>query len=113
MKFSTTVASSLLLASSAIASPLAARVAAREARRGGRLIESIGNVTAEPGQVNAVQQSTNWAGAVLTSSGYTGVTGTFTVPTPKLPSGAQSGTQYCTTAWVGIDGDNSCSNVIA
>jgi hypothetical protein len=71
MKFSTTVASSLLLASSAIASPVAALVAAREARRGGRLIESIGNVTTEPGQVNAVQQSTNWAGAVLTSNGYT------------------------------------------
>ena len=37
------------------------------------------------------------------------MTGTFTVPTPREPSGA-SGT-HSASAWVGIDGD-TCGNAI-
>ena len=104
MKFSTIASSGLLLASSSVATPLAKRVAARQIRRGGRFTEA---------HINTGYESTNWAGAVLTSSGYTGVTTTFTVPNPQLPGGADQSTQYCATAWVGIDGDNNCSNAIA
>lgn len=49
-------------------------------------------------------ESTNWAGAAITTSGITEVTGTFTVPKPSPPSGGNSGTEYCGAAWVGIDG---------
>lgn len=54
---------------------------------------------------------TNWAGAILQSSGVTSVTGTFIVPNPKVPSGGDSSTEYCGSAWVGIDGDSDvCPN---
>lgn len=39
------------------------------------------------------EYSSNWAGAVLIGTGYTSVTGTFTVPTPSTPSGGSSGTE--------------------
>ena len=58
-----------------------------------------------------VQYSSNWAGAVLIGNGYTSVTGTIIVPTPKVPSGGSSGTQYAASAWVGIDGD-TCETAI-
>jgi len=61
--------------------------------------------------VNA-QYSSNWAGAVLISSGFTSVTGTIVVPTPKEPSGASAGTQYAASAWVGIDGDTCESSIL-
>ena len=37
------------------------------------------------------------------------VTGTFTVPTPREPSGSTS--SHSSSAWVGIDGD-TCGNAI-
>ncbi|KUJ19065.1 uncharacterized protein LY89DRAFT_571522, partial [Mollisia scopiformis] len=49
-------------------------------------------------------ESTNWAGAAISTSGVTEVTGTFTVPKPSVPSGGSSSTEYCGAAWVGIDG---------
>ncbi|KAJ9298218.1 hypothetical protein DTO271G3_3823 [Paecilomyces variotii] len=53
----------------------------------------------------------NWAGALIQSSDITSVTGTFTVPHPKVPSGGNDSTAYCGCAWVGIDGDGSdCPN---
>jgi hypothetical protein len=58
-----------------------------------------------------VQYSTNWAGLVLIGSGYTSVTGTIVVPTPKKPSGGNTRTQYSASAWVGIDGD-TCDSAI-
>src|SRR4051812_7864341 len=45
-----------------------------------------------------------WAGAALVGSGYTSVTGTIVVPTPRIPPGGNSSTQYAAAAWVGIDG---------
>lgn len=38
------------------------------------------------------------------------MTGTFTVPTPKKPSGGGSGS-FAASAWVGIDGD-TCQTAI-
>lgn len=47
----------------------------------------------------------------MIGTGYTTVTGTFTVPTPKAPSGGSASTTYSASAWVGIDGD-TCSSAI-
>lgn len=100
MKFATT-ASALILAGSVAASPLGERVIAR--RNGiSRANQRIQEDTSE---------STNWSGAVLVSTGYTAVSGSVVVPTPSLPSGADDSTQYCGSAWVGIDGD-TCSSAI-
>jgi hypothetical protein len=63
------------------------------------------------GNVSHVQYSSNWAGAVLVGSGYTSVSATIVVPTPKEPSGGSSRTQYAASAWVGIDGD-TCGSAI-
>ncbi|KAJ6024242.1 hypothetical protein N7540_005039 [Penicillium herquei] len=52
-----------------------------------------------------VQYSQNWAGAVLIGTGYTSVTGVFTVPTPQAPNGSSGTGNYAASAWVGIDGD--------
>lgn len=57
-----------------------------------------------------VEYSSNWAGAVVTTTDVTEVKGTFTVPTPSAGSGS-SGSESCATAWVGIDGD-SCETAI-
>jgi len=101
MKF-LTLTSTLLLAGSAIAAPGTALRRSR-ARKGNPMIKST---TERPlGETNNtnVEYSTNWAGAVLIGTGYTSVTGTFTVPTPST---AGSG-----SAWVGIDGD-TCGTAI-
>jgi len=60
-----------------------------------------------------VEYSSNWAGAVLvaTDAEYTDVAGTFTVPTPSVPSGGTSNREYSASAWVGIDGD-TCETAI-
>jgi len=60
----------------------------------------------------SVSDSTNWAGAVLETTGVTEVTGTFTVPKPSVPSGGSTRTEYCGAAWVGIDGDTCQSGLI-
>ncbi|KAI1851411.1 hypothetical protein JX265_000355 [Neoarthrinium moseri] len=68
--------------------------------------------TFETGNETAhVDYSTNWAGAVLIGSGYKSVTATFVVPTPSVPSGGSSRTEYAASAWVGIDGD-TCQTAI-
>ncbi|KAK9777566.1 putative Aspergillopepsin-2 [Seiridium cardinale] len=59
-----------------------------------------------------VSYSTNWAGAVLIGSGYKAVTGTFVVPTPSVPSGGSSRTEYAASAWVGIDGDTAQNSIL-
>lgn len=72
------------------------------------LIPSTGNFESpENNDTYQVQYSSNWAGAVQTSppSGttFTSVTGSFVVPSPKVPSGGRG--TYAASAWVGIDGD--------
>ncbi|KAI0967667.1 peptidase G1 [Xylaria arbuscula] len=48
----------------------------------------------------------SWAGAVVTGSSFTGVSATFTVPTPQKPTdGAQQSAPYhIASAWIGMDG---------
>lgn len=58
-----------------------------------------------------VSYSSNWCGAVLTSTGYDEVVGTWTTPTDlKNPNGGETGTYYI-SEWVGIDGD-TCGSAI-
>lgn len=113
MKFVTSAASVLLMGSAALASPLSARAAARgqSTRRTGLMIPAPQNGTLSPEVVEA-QASSNWGGAVIVTTGVTSVTGTFTVPQPKVPSGGSSSTEYCGAAWVGIDGDTCQSGLI-
>ncbi|KAH0497693.1 hypothetical protein TgHK011_004982 [Trichoderma gracile] len=98
----------LLLAGAALASPLAARkqaamdaIRARSAARRSNRFQagSSKNVNG-----TADVESTNWAGAAITTSGITEVSGTFTVPRPSVPAGGSSREEYCGAAWVGIDG---------
>ncbi|KAK6196808.1 hypothetical protein LQW54_011169 [Pestalotiopsis sp. IQ-011] len=120
MKFSA-VLGGLLGAAAVSAAPGTAKrqeraarlMAERQARKSGLMIPDISETDA-PAIVNGTQHasySTNWAGAVLIGTGYTTVTGTFTVPTPKVPTGGSAAKTYSASAWVGIDGD-TCSSAI-
>ncbi|KAF7717777.1 Aspergillopepsin-2 [Penicillium ucsense] len=120
MKFLTSILATSLVATTALAAPLTAeRQARNEARRVARENGRSSHPPYKPGTKEVLslnqslheQYSSNWAGAVLIGSGYKVVTGQFTVPTPKAPSGASSRTQYCASAWVGIDGD-TCGSAI-
>ncbi|KAE8377098.1 peptidase A4 family-domain-containing protein [Aspergillus bertholletiae] len=119
MKFSA-ILSSTVLASAALASPLTSQRRARNAARlQARTAQRHSNFPFKEGtsqilhlnETTHEDYSSNWAGAVLIGSGYTSVTGTFTVPNPSVPSGGSSSEQYCASAWVGIDGD-TCSTAI-
>lgn len=117
MKFSTAVIHTSLLATAVLAAPLSEKRQARNMARSSSGRQS--NPPFIPGTNSVLhlnktsheEYSSNWAGAVLIGTGYTGVTAEFTVPTPSLPSGASSKKQYCASAWVGIDGD-TCSTAI-
>ncbi|KAH8588491.1 peptidase A4 family-domain-containing protein [Bisporella sp. PMI_857] len=110
MKFAT-IASTLLLAGSAVAAPGTAmrreRALRRAANRQTKPLQRVGEVEAlealELTNKTNVDYSSNWAGAVLVSTGFTSVTGTFTVPTPSTTGSG--------SAWVGIDGD-TCGTAI-
>ncbi|KAJ5951094.1 uncharacterized protein N7479_009507 [Penicillium vulpinum] len=119
MKFAATILSAALLTTSAIAAPLTESRAARNVARAAGRADRISRPAYKPDTKELLIQngtvheeySSNWAGAVLIGTGYTSVTGRFTVPTPKLPTGGSSSKQYCASAWVGIDGD-TCSTAI-
>jgi len=123
MKIASSVGA-LLLASTALAAPAPSKMTQR---RHERLAKRLANKhkTNPPLAVNHtsmgdtiavnspgfVQYDSNWAGAVIVSSGITEVTGTFTIPTVQEPSGGNSNTEYGAAAWVGIDGD-TCQSAI-
>lgn len=122
MKVSLTIFLFLCFMTTTLAAPLTSQRQARnEARRLAR--EGIVNRgshppykpgTTEPLNLNASvhrEYSSNWAGAVLIGTGYNSVTAEFTVPRPQYPTGSSSNTQYCASAWVGIDGD-TCTTAI-
>ncbi|KAJ5615883.1 hypothetical protein N7537_000997 [Penicillium hordei] len=115
MKFSTTILGAALLTTSVIATPFTERRAARHAARAnhtGRPASKLDTLElASPGGTSDTEYSTNWSGAVLHGTGYTSVTGEFTVPKPKLPSGTSPSEKTCASAWVGIDGD-TCNSAI-
>jgi hypothetical protein len=96
---------------------LVPRDATMQRRRAARKTTPRISATAEGIEVESItnntnaEYSTNWAGAVQIGSGYTTVTGTIVVPTPKTPSGGSSSREYAASAWVGIDGD-TCQTAI-
>ncbi|KAH8167479.1 peptidase G1 [Xylaria polymorpha] len=106
------LAAGALFATSALAAPgTAARwanhAARRAARRSGfRLPAEEDGVVAIANGTKNVEYSSNWAGAVLSSTGFTSVVGTIIVPTPK-----STGKSASASAWVGIDGD-TCGTAI-
>jgi hypothetical protein len=106
MKFFALAASILLTINAAGASPLAARMQAAKVSMRTRNSIRRSNRFKGSADINGTAdvESSNWAGAAISTSGVTKVTGTFTVPKPSVPSGGSSGTEYCGAAWVGIDG---------
>jgi len=112
MKFTAPIASALVLANAAWASPLSERAAAAgfslRDRRSAMKIPH-GNITTED---NFFSTSTNWAGAAVTTTGVTEVVGTFTIPQPTVPAGGSTRTEFCGAAWVGIDGDTCQTGLI-
>lgn len=112
MKFSSAAVGTALLASTALAAPLTAERQARNAgRRSQPPLKPGSNEVMKTDASRNVQYSSNWAGAVQVGSGYTAVTAEFVVPKPSIPPGGNSRTQYCASAWVGIDGD-TCQTAI-
>lgn len=113
MKF-TTALSALLCGTAVLASPMTGaekrhrnREARKMARRDGTVLKSGGKIAS--GKASGVkpdgsfvEYSENWAGAVITSTKVTSVTGTVVVEDVASGDGA---------AWVGIDGD-SCETAI-
>jgi len=72
-----------------------------EARKRNRL---SGRATLTSSASDATVTSSNWCGAALTGSGFTSVTGTWTVPAITLRSGQSSSSDPALAQWVGIDG---------
>ncbi|KAL7914771.1 peptidase A4 family domain-containing protein [Trichoderma velutinum] len=107
MKFSTLTANLLLVASAALASPLSARKQeAMDAIRARRSLRRSNASGSSSNNTNGTADATtpNWAGVAISQQGVTEVSGTFTVPQPKMPPGADPNSAYCGVAWVGIDG---------
>jgi len=76
----------------------------RKARAANRKSNPINRIDgSESTNKTDVSYSSNWAGAVLVSTGFTSVTGTFIVPSPTTDGSG--------SAWVGIDGD-TCGTAI-
>ncbi|KAK7036003.1 acid proteinase [Favolaschia claudopus] len=108
-----------LLSYALLATAANPRLASRLARRaegahlsGVRLpAEGVSNLI--KGNTTHEEFSSNWAGAAFESPAgtYKSVTGTFVVPTPRVPSGQSSSGSYAASAWVGIDGD-TCGSAI-
>lgn len=107
--FATALFIQALAASAAFALPSGReRLNKRVASRQGLPRHSEQNLASNASHVD---YSTNWAGAVLSADAgtYKSVTATFTVPTPKEPSGGSG--SHSASAWVGIDGD-TCGTAI-
>lgn len=121
-----------LFATAAFARPspgLSGRLARRAgAHQGGVKIPSNGPASLT--NITHAETSSNWAGAAFESPAvsvtyvlclsdclinlqgtYKSVTGTFVVPTPKVPTGSSSSGSFAASAWVGIDGD-TCGTAI-
>ncbi|KAK6064043.1 peptidase A4 family protein [Seiridium cupressi] len=106
MKLSVALLSTLAAAAAAtpVQSHARARLAALKAAGGkGKAKSTSTNTEAE----SDVELNASWAGAVVTGTGFTGVSASFTVPTPKIPTdGETSATYHTASSWIGMDGYN-------
>ncbi|KAI2640970.1 peptidase A4 family-domain-containing protein [Xylaria nigripes] len=100
------VLATVLFAAGALSAPNTAARWARNAARQSRKSNLRQSVEAPVNGTKNVEYSSNWAGAVLSDSGFTSVVGTITVPVPR-----GDGREAAASAWVGIDGD-TCGNAI-
>jgi hypothetical protein len=57
-------------------------------------------------EVNANAVSNNWSGALMFSSNFKQIIGSWSVPNVYSPTPIDGGTHYC-AVWLGIDGDGS------
>ncbi|KAI1357300.1 aspergillopepsin-2 [Xylaria arbuscula] len=90
-----------------VLSTLAAMATAAPSRRASRMSRLSGLRSKANGTMSAAEYiNESWAGAVVTGSSFTGVSATFTVPTPLKPTdGAQQSAPYhIASAWIGMDG---------
>ncbi|ETS81572.1 hypothetical protein PFICI_06574 [Pestalotiopsis fici W106-1] len=55
-----------------------------------------------------VDYNDSWAGSVVTGTGMTGVSGSFVVPEPKIPTNGNqvSAQEHVASVWIGMDGYN-------
>lgn len=107
MKLSTIAAHLLLATTATLASPLSDyKQAAMDAFRAKRSLRRSQSSRASFNNTGgfADGSSNNWSGVAILQSGVTEVSGTITVPVPKLPPGGDPNAAYCGVAWVGIDG---------
>jgi len=123
MKFSQIAFINALLAASAVAAPrgqksrgLTDRVQRRaNSHRSGKPLNRS-STASSVNETSHVDYSSNWSGAVIESppSGETfnAVSGTFTVPTPSVPSDGSDSSSYAASAWVGIDGDTYTNAIL-
>ncbi|KUJ06940.1 uncharacterized protein LY89DRAFT_712271 [Mollisia scopiformis] len=129
MKFSVSLLSSVLLATTALSAPHTKNAGlSRRLQRRARTIRDSGNrakdssTKTEASQAassssSSIEYSENWSGLAYTSppSGETfnAVSGKFTVPTPSIPSGVDSTDgEYSASAWVGIDGNTYSTAIL-
>lgn len=106
MKF-TTVATGLLFATSVIAAPgtaarraaHAAKIARRNAGRIGGVINRVDLAEGVETNKSDVSYSSNWAGAVISTTGVTSVVGTFTVPTPTTTGSGSVSVHNSILSW--------------
>ncbi|PMD18859.1 hypothetical protein NA56DRAFT_680570 [Hyaloscypha hepaticicola] len=128
MKFTSTLLSTVLLTSFALAAPSSRSGLAGRLQRRGRTLQgstlrskesknSKTTFNAATGNTSAVQYSENWSGAAITSpptgQTFNAVSGKITVPTPSAPSGvASTDGDYAASAWVGIDGNTYSTAIL-
>lgn len=120
MKCFIVIFSATLFSTLALAAPLTAhRQALHASRQANRAFGRGSSRPLRPGTADVLyingtsheEYSANWAGAVLIGNGFDFVTGEATVPVPKPARGGDDRTNYCASAWVGIDGD-TCNTAI-
>jgi hypothetical protein len=124
MRLSSCILSIGLLASTVLSAPhnhgLFHRME-RRARQGSSLnrakYSSSKATSTDTESSSSIEYSENWSGAAITSppSGQTfnAVSGTFTAPTPCVPSGAAASVgDYAASAWVGIDGNTYSTAIL-
>lgn len=99
------LSSILLLAGGVLAAPQPAAPATRRvSRRASRKSQPVQNLLESGSAAADHVYETNWAGAVMETTGVQSVTGTFVVPAPTTNgSGA---------AWVGIDGNDCYTGIL-
>ncbi len=64
---------------------------------------------------HGIETTNIWSGGVVynpSEDPIWDVNGTWNIPTPSLPSGAQNGILYTASSWIGIDGDGSSGDVL-